>query len=264
MEHGVISDMILQNAMILEGQPKWTFGKNTCNTYEVFVSQFRLPEGGVLPSWPILQVVEQDEALTLLFSIKLLWEAVRQTMEISRRINTNLTLSLNLLPKFAENEHFVEQVQSCLAENGMEGRRLQFEVSELQEMNRQGCDNLNRLHDELGVGLTMGNFGTARTNIPLLYQIHFDLIELDRSFAALVPQDDAACRAVIAVQHMADTLNMQVCAKGIENQEQFEFFEEIGVFKGQGPLIGAPMPMEALAHYVSQYALPKGHGTRQG
>lgn len=27
MEHNVISDMILQNAMVLQAQPKWTFGK---------------------------------------------------------------------------------------------------------------------------------------------------------------------------------------------------------------------------------------------
>ena len=259
MEHSVITDMILRNAMIMQGQPKWTFGKNTCNTYEVFVSEFKTPEGGVLPSWPILQVVEENEALTLLFSIKVLEEAVRQMVDISRRIGTNLTLSLNLLPRFAENEHFVEQVRRCLEANGLEGRRLQFEVSELQEMNQQGCDNLNRIHDELGVGLTMGNFGTSRTNIPLLYRIHFDLIELDRSFAARIPADEQACRAVIAIQHLADTLDMIVCAKGIDTQEQFEFFEEIGTYKGQGELIGAPMYLEELAEYIRQYALPKGH-----
>ena len=61
MERSTISDLILTNSMVLYGQPKWTFGKNTCNTYEVFVSQFKTPEGTVLPSWPILQVVEENE-----------------------------------------------------------------------------------------------------------------------------------------------------------------------------------------------------------
>ena len=41
MELGTISDMILQNKMVLNAQPKWTFGKNTCNTYEVYVAYFR-------------------------------------------------------------------------------------------------------------------------------------------------------------------------------------------------------------------------------
>ena len=98
MERSIISEMILQNAMILYGQPKWTFGKNTCNTYELFVHQFRLPDGTLAPAWPILEVVEQDDALTMLFSMQLMWEAARKTMEISRIDNSNLTLSLNLLP----------------------------------------------------------------------------------------------------------------------------------------------------------------------
>lgn len=197
--------------------------------------------------------------MTVLFSISLLWESVRQTMEISRRANTNLTLSLNLLPKFAEDVHFVEQVRACLAENGMEGKRLQFEISELQDLSPVGCEHLNTVRDTLGVSLVMSNFGTSHTNMPLLYQVHFDMLELDKSFAALAPDNELACKIVIAIQHMADTLDMTICAKGIETQDQFEFFEEIGAYKGQGALIGAPMSMEEMEAYAKMYALEKGH-----
>jgi len=259
MERSAITEMILQNGMVLYGQPKWTFGKNTCNTYEVFASYFRGRDGKLLPSWPILEIIEADDALTMLFSISLLWEAARSTVDISRRANSNLTLSLNLLPKFAESGYFIEQVKNCLEETGLEAKRLQFEVSELQDLSAQGCEHLNALHDELGILLTMGNFGTSHTNMPLLRQVNFDMLELDKSYAALIPDSKLACRAAIAIQHMADTLNMRMCAKGIENQNQFEFFEEIGTYKGQGSLIGSPMSMDALEKYVRQYALEKGH-----
>ena len=259
MENGAISNMILQNAMILQGQPKWTFNKNTCNTYEMFVTHFRNEEGYLLPAWPILRVVEQDDAMTQLFSTAILWHAVRETVRIGNEVNANMTLSLNLLPRFAESEFFVEQVRSCLEETQIQSKHLQFELSELQDINDQGVENLNTVHDELGISLVMGNFGTRSTNIPLLYKIHFDLIELDKSFAARIPQDDMACRAVIAIQHMADTLNLKVCAKGIANQDQFEFFEEIGIFKGQGPLIGSVMSLEELKDYLKRYGVKKGH-----
>ena len=259
MEHSVITDMILQNAMVLQGQPKWTFGKNTCNTYEVFVSHFRNQEGNLLPAWPILEIVERDDALTMLFSIALLWESVRKTMEISQHDNSNLTLSLNLLPRFAERENFVEQVEACLHDCGMEGRRLQFELSELQPLSPAGCENLNKVHDEFGVLLVMGNFGKHGTNMPLLHQVHFDMLELDKTYAAEIPQNENVCKAAVAIQHMADVLDIKLCAKGIETQDQFEFFEEIGAYKGQGPLIGSPMPMDELEQYIKQYALEKGH-----
>ena len=259
MEQNTISDMILANNMVLYGQPKWTFGKNTCNTYEMFVSYFRRKDGRLLPAWPILEIVERDEALTMLFSIALLWEAARQTVEISNRANSNLTLSLNLLPRFAESDNFVDQVKACLAETGLEAKRLQFEISDLQELNEAGCRNLNHLREELGIMLVMGNFGTRHTNMPLLYRVKFNMLELDKSYAALIPGDESACKAAIAIQHMADTLDITLCVKGIENQDQFEFFEEIGAFKCQGSLIGNPMPLDELEAYVKQYALEKGH-----
>ena len=259
MERSAISEMIIQKEMVIYGRPKWTFGKNTCNTYELFVHQFRMPDGNLIPAWPILEIVEQDDALTMLFSTALMWEAVQSTMDVSRRENTNLTLSLNLLPRFAEKEGFVQQVEDCLASTGMEGRRLQFEVSELQSLSHEGCKNLNFVHDELGVNLVMGNFGTDHTNVPLLYQVHFDMLELSHIYTAKIPENEAACKAAIAIQHMADTMDMKLCATGIENQDQFEFFEEIGTFKGQGPLIGSAMPLDQLEEYVKQYALEKGH-----
>ena len=259
MERSTISDLILTNSMVLYGQPKWTFGKNTCNTYELFVHQFRQNDGSLLPAWPILEIVERDDALTMLFSMTLLWESVRKTMEISRHDNSNLTLSLNLLPRFAERENFVEQVESCLRDCGMEGRRLQFELSELQPISPEGCANLNKVHDELGVLLVMGNFGTRNTNMPLLTKVHFDLIELDKSYAARIPGDALTCKTVIAIQHMADTLDMKVCAKGVNNQDQFEFFEEIGIFKGQGSLIGSAMSLNELIEYARRYAVERGH-----
>ena len=259
MEQNMICEMILQNAMVLYGQPKWTFGKNSCNTYEVFAQYFRMEQGNLLPAWPILEIIERDDAMTMLFSTSLLWQAVRRTQEISERANAHLTLSLNLLPRFAESANFVQQVANCLEETGFDPQRLQFEVSELQELSENGAANLNRLHDELGVGLLMGNFGTRHTNVPLLYQVHFDGLELDRSLSAQIPGNEAACKIAIAIQHMAHTMDMYLCAKGIDTQEQFEFFEEISAFKGQGSLIGSPMSLEELEDYVRRYALPVGH-----
>ena len=51
MNHNMIADAILRGAFELHGQPKWTFGKNTCNTYEVLVEKLNLADGGQMPAW---------------------------------------------------------------------------------------------------------------------------------------------------------------------------------------------------------------------
>ena len=111
-----------------------------------------------------------------------------------------------------------------------------------------------------GIGLWLANFGTGHSNVDLLREVHFDGLELDKSYGALVPGHEQTCRLVVAILHMAHTLDLHVCAKGIENQDQFEFFEELGCFKGQGFLIGKPMDMASMSDYIRKYAVRRRHG----
>ena len=63
-------------------------------------------------------------------------------------------------------------------------------------------------------------------------------------------ENEEVYKTIIAIQHMAETLDIHMCAKGIDTQEQFEAYEEIGFFKGQGSLIAQPMPLEELEEYL--------------
>ena len=255
MKHSMIAELILSDAFELFGQPKWTFGKNTCNTYEVFADKVCLPDGETVPAWPIMELIEGDEGLSLLFSRWFLKKALASAVELGEKSQSHVTLSMNLLPFYAGQDTFVEEVLKALEVSGLPAEKLQFELSEAQDLTEKGVENLNLLHDEHGVTLYVANFGKGHSNIDLLTQVHFDGMELDRSFAAMVPGNEQACRVVVAIQHLAHVLDMQVCAKGIETQEQFEFFEELQCFKGQGYLIGKPMDMESLLGYISDYAV---------
>ena len=255
MTRRIINDLIQNNAFELFGQPKWTFGKNTCNTYEVFAEQVHMPGGSAIPAQLILELIERDEDLTLSYSKWFLKAAIMSAAELGDKTHSHVTLSVNLLPQYASQENFVAQVLALLETTGFNPHKLQFELSEAQNLNAQGIANLNALHDEHGVGLYLANFGKGYSNINLLSEVHFDGIELDRSFASQIPENDQMVRIVCAIQNMADTLNLHVCAKGIETPEQFDFFDQLKVFKGQGYLIGKPMPMAELVEYINMYAV---------
>lgn len=259
MNHNRIADAILRGAFELYGQPKWTFGKNTCNTYEVLVEKLHMLDGSQMPAWPILEIIEADEALTLLFSRWFVEAAMQSVIRLIEATNANVTLSLNLLPFYAGTEDFCGELLGLMERLEMNPKKIQFELSEAQNLTPLGIKNLNELHDEHGVGLWLANFGTGHANVDLLREVHFDGLELDRSYAALVPEHEQTCRLVVAIQHMAHTLDMEICAKGIETQDQFEFFEELGCLKGQGFLIGKPMTMEEMETHVRDFAVQRGH-----
>ena len=255
MEHNMIRKLIETDALKLYGQPKWTFGKNTCNTYEVFVEKVIMPGGEEIAAWPILSLIEADESLTVMFSSWFMERAMRSAAELTAETGANMTLSINLLPLYVNREDCPQRILRLLEMTGLSPKKLQFELSEAQHISEQGVKNLNLLHDEHGIGLLLANFGTGHSNIDLLSDVHFDGLELDRSFAKRIPENEQACRLVIAIVHFAHTLDIYVCAKGIETQDQFEFFEEIGCLKGQGYLISHPLQVEELREYMDMYAL---------
>lgn len=158
MNHNMIGDLILNDALELYGQPKWTFGKNTCNTYEVFVEKVHMPDGDVIPAWPVVELIERDEALTLLFSRWFLENAMRSACDLTEQTDSNVTLSMNLLPLYADRESFVDDVVAMLKKTGLKPQKMQFEVSEAQDLTERGIANLNALHDEHGIRPVAGQF----------------------------------------------------------------------------------------------------------
>ena len=258
MDAKKLQQMIEGKEIRLYGQPKWTFGQNTCNTYEVFPETVK-QNGEWVPAAPVLAEIEADDALSLMFSKWFLREAIITGAKLAQQSDSNVTLSINLLPTVADEDGFVEKLLAFLKELDFPARKLQFELSEAQVLTELGEKNLNYLHDEHGVGLWLANFGTGFSNVDLLRNVHFDGLELDRSYAKLIPEHEQTCRLVIAIQHFADMLGLKLCAKGIETQEQFEFFEELDFFKGQGYLIHEPIPMPEMAEYISKHAKHRRH-----
>ena len=254
-----LKGLIDSGRLLLYGQPKWTFGQDTCNTYEVMVEKILQDDGTELPAAALLDEIEHDQELTCIFSEWFLRKSIQTAMEITEKADANVTLSVNLLPGYANLPGFADTVRNLLEKFNMNPRKLQFELSEAQHLSDEGTAALNALHDEDGIGLWIANFGTGFSNMDMLRHVHFDGLELDKSYAAAVPDDDQTCRVVVAIQQMAQTLDLNICAKGIENMDQFEFYESLGFFKGQGYLIHEPMAISEMADYIAEYGVHRRH-----
>lgn len=249
-----ILELIEQGAFRLYGQPKWTFGKSTCNTYEMFAEKVCLPEEEAVSARELIAQIELDDELTDAFSDWFLQAAMRLVVQLSDKTDSNITLSINVLPLYANKQNFVRKIRAMLKATGLRPYKLQFELSEAQRLSQIGIDNLNIMHDEEGIALLLANFGTGYSNIELLKHVHFDGLELGLSFAVDVPEHEQVCLLLAGIAHFADATDLHLCAKGIETAEQLEFFEQLGCLKGQGYLIGGPMAERELTDYIAKYA----------
>jgi EAL domain-containing protein (putative c-di-GMP-specific phosphodiesterase class I) len=108
---------------------------------------------------------------------------------------------------------------------------------------------LNRLK-QLGVRISLDDFGTGFSSLGQLRQLPIDEIKIDQSFVRDINDDTYAatlCRAIIA---MSQQLRYTVVAEGVETAAQARFLNEAGCHSLQGFLFSQAVPASVLGQWL--------------
>jgi EAL domain-containing protein (putative c-di-GMP-specific phosphodiesterase class I) len=98
----------------------------------------------------------------------------------------------------------------------------------------------------LGVIFAVDDFGTGYSSLASLQQFPIDVLKVDRSFVARLPEDEDAGTIVWAVIRLAHSLGLTVVGEGIEEERQLEELRRYGCDIVQGFFFSEPLPAESL------------------
>lgn len=147
----------------------------------------------------------------------------------------NLKVSVNLSSRQFNDPEFVDTIQAILTETGLDHDLLELELTESMLMHNASktvtaLDTLNGL----GVRLAIDDFGTGYSSLGYLRRFPIRTLKIDRSFVRDVTKDpdDAAIATSIVV--LAQSLNLDVIAEGVENAEQQVFLHTLNCHFVQG------------------------------
>jgi EAL domain-containing protein (putative c-di-GMP-specific phosphodiesterase class I) len=155
--------------------------------------------------------------------------------EVSR--NFSVGVSVECLSKTS----FLIFVKKMIREFSVNPRRLTFGInaSDIDVNDTQLMERL-REYRELGIRLSIDNYGADNGSLFKLQDMEVDVIKLDRSFIDKICENKKTYEIVKNIIKMAQDLNIEVVATGVDNAQQKDFLLELKCLYMQGRLFGEP------------------------
>ncbi len=153
-----------------------------------------------------------------------------------------VSLSVNFSPMQFRQEGLAKQIEDVLARTGLQANRLDLEVTEGLLLDDSGRV-LQTMHElrEMGVRMTLDDFGTAYASLSYLRRFPFDRIKIDKSFIKNIGDDYATMAIVQAILSLSARLRLQVVAEGVETEEELVQLRTMGCELVQGFHTGRPV-----------------------
>ena len=105
----------------------------------------------------------------------------------------------------------------------------------------------------LGCHVDLDDFGTAQNPFDSLRQLDINRMKIDHSFIFDISQDPKKQDMLAAVVLLAQRLNLDTIAEGIETDAELRVVQKLGCGHGQGYGISRPMPLEQFQNWALQY-----------
>ncbi len=163
-----------------------------------------------------------------------------------------VSVAVNLSSVQFHQFNFLENVKNIIEVSGLSPEFLELELTEGILMNNTNeiVSILNTFR-EMGIKISIDDFGTGYSSLSYLKRFPLDYLKVDRSFVMDIghdSDDEAITSAIIAMAH---SLNLDVIAEGVENEQQLEFLQRQGCNEYQGFFFSRPVPAEEMVEFLT-------------
>ena len=168
-------------------------------------------------------------------------------------LTSELVLAVNVSARQFVQADFVVQVLSVIQRHEINPNRLKLELTEglLLDNIDETIAKMNQLN-EIGVQFSLDDFGTGYSSLQYLKRLPLSQLKIDQSFVHDIEFDSSDLAIVSTVIAMANSLNLNVIAEGVETEAQFRLLLANGCLHYQGYLFGKPLAIAEFEKTLNQ------------
>ena len=183
------------------------------------------------------QIIEVDY-----YMYKEVFSFIRKRRDAGLKV---VPISLNVSRQHMKHLEIIDYVKGLLEEYKIPTEYLEFELTETvcMEDTKNAMQFIDSFH-EMGIKVSMDDFGSGFSSLNLLSEMPLDIIKLDRCFLHSNILQDKEKIVLSNIIRMAQELEMTSLCEGVETQQQSEFLKDIGCDIQQGYYFARPLPEE--------------------
>lgn len=233
-----IRDGLRDDEIVAYFQPIVVLESGSVVGYEA-LARWERPSGVLLP----VAFIPVAERSSLIHSIDI--TVMRCAVAALTQLPQDVFVSVNVTVSTLDRTAYADAVLAACAEAGVDAGRLHIEVTETMLLNPNEIvtSAIQRLA-AAGVSWYIDDFGTGYASISSLRDLPVTGIKLDHSFTfAISRQEKTSFQLAQALVGLADGLELDTVAEGVETAEQAALLSSLGWKHGQGWLYGKAEPL---------------------
>lgn len=227
-------------------QPKFNLTSNAADSLEV-LARWQHPKLGLLTPAAFIPTMTRENLLDQLLS-EILDQGLAGQIQLHND-GWDLGVAFNLSMLQLANTTLVNQLMKRLRKHPLPLSLVTLEITEDgPAVASDVCVHNSIRLRELGVRLSLDDYGTGHSSLFRLCQLPFDEIKLAGDFTRQLIQSSQHRSITRTTVLLARELGMRLVVEGVETEEQRRCLVQKGVTIGQGYLHARPMSFEVLRH----------------
>ena len=236
--------------LLIHYQPKMTW-RGEVRSLEALV-RWQSPERGLIPPMEFISYAEESGLIVPLGRWVML-DVVRQVAKW-RDKGINLRVAVNVSARQLADQTIFSDLKQALKDLNFEYCPIDVELTESCLIENEALAlSLIQQFSRLGAQIHLDDFGTGYSSLSQLARFPIDAIKLDQSFVRDIHKQSISQSLVRAIVAVAQALNLQVIAEGVESAKEDAFLTKNGVNERQGYLFAKPMPAAAFERWLKRY-----------
>lgn len=182
------------------------------------------------------------------------WALTQVAKQMRSWLDAGLPLkvaAVNLSAIQFRHPNFVKQVTHILADARLNAHYLELELTERIAMDNPDeaiaiMENLSKA----GIRLSIDDFGTGYSSLNYLKRFKISKLKIDQSFVKTIPTENKDMAIISAIIDLAENLELQTVAEGVETEQQLKFLYNQGCTQVQGHYFSPAMNSAELSSFV--------------